>query len=971
MTTINQIRKRDGNIVSFDVAKIIDAAAAALKAAGTPNQEVAEHLSVDVVQELLDKGYDQKEQIPTVELVQDLLENAFVKRGLTHAAKAFIIYREEHKKAREGKHVTVDVKDLVEGYLGQEDWRVNENSNSGYSYASLLNHASGAVIANYTLSNVYPTEIAQAHTEGDIHLHDLSCGIVGYCAGWSLRELLEMGFKGRNGRSSANPAKHFDTALLQAVNFLCTLQTEWAGAQAFSSFDTFMAPFIRHDRLTYEQVKQCMQQFIFGLNIASRWGQCVPETTKCLKADGSWVNYEGLSIGDEIIVFDEKTGSLKIDRITQLTVKPYSGKLHHYSNRHGFQFRVTPDHRVIYKKGNNTLRITESSNLLSGKSPVDIPILGDYESEDYAIEDSILQFITFILCDGCIQRDATKKSVIRFYKAKSRWGQEEFEALCAMLGITYSISEDMGGFETSVACYTLHSSPIVDTIIELLDNTKSVVPAWFSKLSKRQAYLVIDTWSKLDGNREKFRLQCDNESIQDALASLIIKAGYGCRKYSRIIGINKTPTLYVSVYTRRFKSCTISEEDYSGVVWCPTTNTGTFVARSEEGYVFFTGNCPFTNLTFDWVPPDDLKAHPVILGGKLMETETYGDFQEEMDMVNKAFLEVMAAGDSDGRIFTFPIPTYNITKDFNWDSENAKLLFEVTGKYGLPYFQNFVNSELSPGDVRSFCCRLQLDMKELRNKTGGLFGAGEKTGSVGVCTINLPRIGYLSKSEDEYFERLDKLMDVAKESLEIKRALVQKNLDNDLMPYTKVYLGHLKQHFSTIGLIGMNESCLNLLGCSVCDPEGLEFSIKVLRHMKERIKKYQEETGHVYNLEGVPGEGTSFRLAKIDKKKFPEIICAGDKNPYYTNSTQLPVGYTTDLFEALDLQEPLQKEYTGGTVFHAFIGERIDDAQLVAELVKRIATNYKIPYFTLTPSFSICPVHGYIPGEHHTCPCSR
>ena len=651
MTTINQIRKRDNSIVPFDIDKIIGAADAALKASGTSNHKVAEHLATDVVKELIDKGYDQDDQIPTVELIQDLLENAFVKRGLTHAAKAFILYRDEHKKAREGKPVMIDAKELVDGYIKQEDWRVNENSNSGYSYASLLNHASGAVIANYTLSNVYPTEIAQAHVEGDIHLHDLSCGIVGYCAGWSLRELLEMGFKGRNGRSSANPAKHFDTALLQAVNFLCTLQTEWAGAQAFSSFDTFMAPFIRHDRLDYIRVKQCMQQFIFGLNIASRWGQC-----------------------------------------------------------------------------------------------------------------------------------------------------------------------------------------------------------------------------------------------------------------------------------------------------------------------------PFTNLTFDWVVPEDLKEHPVIIGGQPSETEVYGDFQPEMDMINKAFLEVMAEGDSDGRIFTFPIPTYNITKDFNWDSENAKLLFEVTGKYGLPYFQNFINSELKPTDVRSFCCRLQLNMKELRNKTGGLFGAGEKTGSVGVVTINLPRIGYISKTEEEYFDRLDKMVDLAKQALEIKRELVQHNLDNDLMPYTKVYLGNLRQHFSTVGIIGMNESCLNFLGCSVCDPEGQAFAVKVLLHLRERIQAIQEETGHVYNIEGVPGEGTSFRLAKIDKKKFPEIICAGDKNPYYTNSTQLPVGYTTDLFDALDLQEPLQKEYTGGTVFHAFIGERIDDPNLVAELVKRIATNYKIPYFTLTPSFSICPVHGYIPGEHATCP---
>ena len=342
-----------------------------------------------------------------------------------------------------------------------------------------------------------------------------------------------------------------------------------------------------------------------------------------------------------------------------------------------------------------------------------------------------------------------------------------------------------------------------------------------------------------------------------------------------------------------------------------------------------------------------------------------------MDQINRAFLEVMSEGDRDGRIFTFPIPTYNITKDFNWDSENAKLLFQVTGKYGLPYFQNFINSDLNPGDVRSMCCRLQMDVRELRKKTGGLFGAGEQTGSIGVVTINMPRIGYLSKSEDEFFARLDNLMRLAMESLEIKRKVVQRYLDADLLPYTKTYLGTLKNHFSTIGLVGTNEACLNFLGCSICDEEGHAFSVKVLEHMKAKIQDFQAATDHIYNLEATPAEGTSFRLARIDRKKYPDIICAGDTDPYYTNSTQLPVGYTDDLFEALDMQADLQSLYTGGTVFHAFIGEKIESPELVATLVKRIATNYRLPYFTLTPSFSICPVHGYIPGAHENCPLEK
>lgn len=647
---IRKMKKRDGRIVEFDPQRIAIAAGKALKAAGMGSEKVAKHIADDVVRELIEKGYDDELLIPDVEVIQDLVEHAFVKRGLSQAAKLYILYRASHDKIREAKKLMVDVQELVSSYLGQEDWRVNENSNSGYSYASLLNHVSGSVIANYALANMYPPEIAEAHTSGDFHLHDLSCGIVGYCAGWSLRDLLERGFQGRGGRASAAPAKHFDTATGQIVNFLSTLQTEWAGAQAFSSFDTLLAPFVRRDKLSYQQLKQNLQQFVFGLNIASRWGQT-----------------------------------------------------------------------------------------------------------------------------------------------------------------------------------------------------------------------------------------------------------------------------------------------------------------------------PFTNLTFDWVVPEDLRDNPVIIGGKPQD-ETYGEFQPEMDMINRAFLEVMSQGDRDGRIFTFPIPTYNVTKDFNWTSDNAKLLFEVTGKYGLPYFQNFINSDLNPGDVRSMCCRLQMDMRELRNKTGGLFGAGEQTGSIGVVTINMPRIGYTAKSKDAFYRRLDELMRMGMESLEIKRKVVQKHLEGDLLPYTKTYLPNLEHHFSTIGLVGMNECCLNFLGCSICDPEGAEFAREVLKHMAEKIKDFQEQTGHIYNLEATPAEGTSFRLAKLDRKRFPEIICAGTDNPYYTNSTQLPVGYTQDLFEALDMQAPLQQLYTGGTVFHAFIGERIDDPELVASLVKRVATNYRIPYFTLTPSFSICPVHGYIPGEHAECP---
>jgi anaerobic ribonucleoside-triphosphate reductase len=540
--------------------------------------------------------------------------------------------------------------DLIDEYINEVDWRVNENSNVGYSYASLLSHVSGSVVASYTLYKVYPEHIAKAHQEGDFHMHDLSSGIVGYCAGWSLMKLLTMGFIGNSGRASAAPAKHFDAALGQAVNFLCTLQTEWAGAQAFSSFDTLMAPFVRSDNLTYKQVEQSLQQFVYMLNIASRWGQT-----------------------------------------------------------------------------------------------------------------------------------------------------------------------------------------------------------------------------------------------------------------------------------------------------------------------------PFTNLTFDWTVPEDLKDTPVVIGGVDQDT-CYGDYQKEMNIINRAFLNVMAKGDKDSRIFTFPIPTYNITRDFDWEGENADLLFSVTGKYGIPYFQNFVNSSLNPSDVRSMCCRLFLDLTELASKTGGLFGSGEQTGSIGVVTMNMPRIGYLAEDEEDFMGRLDTLLFMARDSLEIKRTKVQEHLDRGLMPYTQIYLPTLEHHFCTIGLVGMHEAALNFMGKGIDEPEGQAFALRVLDHMRERMVEFQEETGHLYNLEATPAEGTSYRLARIDRKTHPDIITSGTEAPYYTNSTQLPVGHTDDIFEAFEMQDELQAKYTGGTVLHGFLSEMIEDPKQVAKLVKTLAHRYKLPYFTITPTFSICPVHGYIAGKHETCP---
>jgi ribonucleoside-triphosphate reductase len=653
--------KRDGREAAFDLNRISRAIARA--GAATSEFDGAEaHLLARFAARRL-KGS------PGVEEIQDLVELTLVNAGYMPTARAYIVYREQHSRLREDARIVVDVESSINEYLERTDWRVNANANQGYSLGGLILNTSGKVIANYWLSHVYSPEIGRAHREGDLHIHDLDM-LSGYCAGWSLRTLLAEGLNGVPGKIDAAPPKHFSSAVGQIVNFLGTLQNEWAGAQAFSSFDTYMAPYVRIDRMTYEQVLQCVQELVYNLNVPSRWG----------------------------------------------------------------------------------------------------------------------------------------------------------------------------------------------------------------------------------------------------------------------------------------------------------TQT------------------PFTNLTFDWTCPEDLRdEHPVVAG--VPQDFTYGELGAEMDMINRAYIEVMTAGDATGRVFTFPIPTYNITEDFPWESENAERLFTMTAKYGLPYFQNFINSELKPNQIRSMCCRLRIDNTLLEKRGGGLFGANPLTGSVGVVTINLPRIGYLSGTKDEFFAHLSALMDIAKESLEIKRNLLEKLTAANLYPYTTFYLKDMKtrfgkfwkNHFSTIGLVGMNEACINFLGKDITANEGKKFALEVLDFMRARIVNFQKETGNHYNLEATPAEGTSFRLAKKDKARFKDISAANENNqlangdvPFYTNSIHVPVNFTDDLFEVLDHQDELQTKFTGGTVVHAFLGEKISDTETVKNLVRKIAENYKLPYYSLTPTFSVCPEHGYLAGEQKVCPhCSK
>jgi ribonucleoside-triphosphate reductase len=662
--TITQILKRSGEIAPFDKAKLVDAIFKATEAVNKPDHFLAQKFADQVVEQINEKFHVRS--IPAVEEVQDMVEEILIKNRQIKTAKAYILYRDQRARLREMKSM-INSDELMEGYLKQSDWRVKENSNMSYSLQGLNNHLASAISSNYWLNQVYTQNIRDAHKNGDLHLHDLQL-LAPYCAGWDLRELLIRGFGGVSGKVEARPAKHLRTALGQIINFFYTLQGEVAGAEAFSNFDTYLAPFVRYDNLTYKDVKQALQEFLFNINVPTRVG-----------------------------------------------------------------------------------------------------------------------------------------------------------------------------FQT-----------------------------------------------------------------------------------------------------------------------------------------------PFTNITMDLVPGATTGEENVIIGGKIMP-EKYKEFQTEMDTINLAFAELMMEGDAKGRVFTFPIPTYNITNDFKWESPVATKIFEMTAKYGIPYFSNFVNSDMNPDDARSMCCRLRLDNRELRKRGGGLFAANPLTGSIGVVTVNLPRIGYLSKTKEEFFERLDNLMQIASESLEVKRKVLEDLTDKGLYPYAKYYLNNIKErfngywnnHFSTIGVIGMNEALLNYAPVrkSIATPEGKEFALQVMDYMRNKALDFQGKTNHLYNLEATPAEGVTRRLSRIDKDKYKDIIVAneeayqaGKASPYYTNSTQLPVNYTSDLFEAMDLQDDMQIKYTGGTVLHGFIGEALPSADSVRNLVKKIVNKYHMPYFTITPTFSVCPKHGYIAGEHFFCP---
>lgn len=825
---ITSIIKRDGSIEPFNPEKIVIAISKAGSVTGEFDTQVSKELVRSMV---LPRINAKKGRAVSVEDVQDIVENVLFDTAFEKTYKAYAIYRNEHTKARERQKVAVDVESSVNEYINQDDWRVRANANQGYSLGGMILNVSGKVTANYWLNSVYPKEIGLAHRNGDFHIHDLDM-LSGYCCGHSLRALLNEGFNGVPNKVSSNPPKHLSSALSQAVNFLGTLQNEWAGAQAFSSFDTYLAPFVRVDNLSYDEVKQNVQEFIYNLNVPSRWG-CVLPSTKVLTTENKWKGFDELTAKDKVWSINQQ-GYLCQSAVKVVIKKPYDGLIYELSND-AFNYRqtVTAEHRVYVKNDHSGQTINPAPYIV---------------------------------------------------KTAQKIAEEEKE-----VWVPYSIGAS--GEET-----------------------------W-------------EDWT----------------SVNEALT--------GAKPHPPInIQINK-----------------ISCRHYQGDVWCPSVTEGNVIFKDEEGHVFLSGQTqtPFTNLTFDIHCPDDLRNQHPLIGGKEVDF-TYGDLQKEMDMINRAYIEVMIEGDAQGRIFTFPIPTYNITDDFDWDSENSRLMFEMTAKYGTPYFQNFMNSDLDPHMIRSMCCRLRLDLTELIHRGNGLFGSAEQTGSIGVVTINLARLGYLFKGNWEgLLERFDYLCDLAKESLELKRKLITKLMSEGLYPFTKRYLGSFKNFFSTIGVNGANEMIRNFSDdqYDITDERGHELAVELLEHLNKRIQNYQAETGNLYNSEATPAEGTATRFAREDRKRFPDIIQAGqDGHRYYTNSTQLPAGFTDDPFEALDHQTDLQRLYLGGTVLHLFTGERISSWKAARDIVRKTFSHYQLPYITITPTFSICPKHGYIAGEHKFCP---
>jgi len=1291
---IKSIIKRDGKRQKFQPEKLTTTIYNAMTATGEGSEDDAKRIAANIIRQL-----ERANKVPTVEEVQDRTEMTLMRNKFLRAAKAYIVYRKQHDELRDISSLIQDT-DTIESYLNKSDWLVKENSNMTYSLQGLNNYLSSKVISNYWLQKLYPPEIRNAHIDGDIHLHDL--GTLGaYCVGWDLADLLERGFMGVSGKVHCKPPKHLRSALGQTVNFLYTLQGEAAGAQAFSNVDTYFAPFIREDALNYTEVKQAIQEFIFSMNVPTRVGfQCLSEDTTILTPNG-WKSYDKVTKGDFIYTYNVNEKRLEQKPVKRIFSKEYSGKMYSLRNRSQRQL-ISPNHRVVRQKFNSQSYLLQPiEDVIKYKTPISIPMTATNNSDDYDISDEQIKLMAWIIAEGTIEKDGSHRVSI-YQKEESTCN--EIKALLDSFGFEYSEREQ----KSLGTCKHIRLKPSSSKIVHSwLEGTKKIIPRYLYSLSKRQAQIFIETYILGDGYKHNniHNITTTDKNILDGLIAIGFLAEYCISVWKRIPQSKISKKVQYIISLSRAKHDVIQkieEVNYSGIIWSVNTDNETVIAKRKNA-IFITGNTPFVNFTQDLKVPNFIKDEPPIVGGE-RNGDTFEDYQDEMDMFNYAFGEVMCEGDGHGNPFTFPIPTINITKDFDWDNDSLEPIWNMTSKYGIPYFSNFVNSDMSPDDVRSMCplsgnekvlikssrgrdleyssirniyegssknniyevfsngefisgtfnkfnnqkmievelhnghkvkmseshtnivldsdeirelpgrdltmdmylpysmnvyngcggnrdigffvgcyagdgsldgdtavifslnknndseirdelinistryfganystyiqdnveflrinsrgavgickdyvhgkninkfynasvfsksvdfrngileghlatdggtrnriytsskrmvetlnmlaatlglttsiykddregrlgknpnyavmiyvlsrqrygdnwfkkygllwmkikkirkipgsvaycfesstdnhmftigttgilthnCRLRLDNRELIKRGGGLFGANPLTGSIGVVTINMSRIGYLSSDADQYFERLDYLMDMAKDSLEIKRQVIENYTKNGLYPYSRVYLDSVYQrfekywqnHFSTIGVIGMNESLNNFMDCDIGSEDGINFAIEVMDHMRDRLAIYQEVTGNMYNLEATPAEGATYRLAKIDRAKYNDIHTANINGgePYYTNSTQLPVHYTDNVFKALQLQDDLQCKYTGGTVMHIFLQDEFPPPEGVSALVKKVTDNFHLPYFTITPTFSVCPTHGYMAGRLEECP---
>lgn len=978
MTTknhITKVQKRNGDIVEFVPEKIFNAVFKAITATKQGNGKKTQQISDSVIK-ILNRRF-KKDEIPNVEQIQDIIEEVLILEGETVAAKGFILYREQRRIIRESQLTAEEAVDRVDNYLDRLDWEVQENSNMTFSLQGLNHYGVSYIVKKYWLNKVYPSEVREANQSGDIHLHNLDT-LACYCVGWDLYDLLLKGFGGVNGKIESSPPKHFRSALGQVVNFMYTLQGEAAGAVSFSNFDTLLAPFIRYDNLSYPQVEQAIQEFLYNMAVPTRVGfQCLSEDTEILTSEG-WKGYEDIKVGEEIKTFNLKTGKIENKNVLKMFKRDYKGEMYNLKNRIQDQL-ISPEHRIVRKNFNSDSFVLEKiEDTVKLKSPFIVPVAGENGNKDAKITDEQIKLMAWIIAEGTVERPGDNYRSchrVSIYQSKNK-NKENYDEIVSLLDhfkLEYSTYSSVG-LGSAVERLRIDAKKIYDWF-KTRDNIH-FIPECLVNMSQRQSQLFLETYLRADGI-EDCKIATTDPELLNGLQIIAVNAGYGFTVRERKPTIGKKIIYILRLIKHRETYIQkVKKIKYDGVVWCPTTENETVVAR-RNGKVFITGNCPFTNVTLDLKPASTFANQSVIIGGS-PQKETYSEFEEEMKMLDKAFYTTMIKGDKSGRPFSFPIPTINITPDFPWNDPALDPLFEASAKYGINYFANYVNSDMKPEDARSMCCRLRLDMTQLSNRGGGgLFGSGSLTGSIGVVTINLPRIGYLSKTKKEFFERLEKMMEIAKESLEIKRKTIEDFTSKGLYPYSKYYLSGVKKargqyfanHFSTIGICGMNEALLNFMGEDIGSKKGRMFTIEVMDFMRSILVKYQSETNNLYNLEATPAESTAYRLAQKDRKIYPDIITLGTKKvPYYTNSTQLPVNYTDDIFEEIKLQDDIQCKYTGGTVEHIFVGEELSDIETVKSLVRKIFENNRLPYITITPTFSICPTHGYIAGKHFHCP---